>query len=63
MSYYIEGAARILNKPNVFINPSQVINRDLSILVIQTFINANNKQNYSLLEPLSATGIRGIRYY
>lgn len=47
----------------VFYNPIMEFNRDLSILALQAYINlyATHKP-VRILEPLSATGIRGIRY-
>ena len=43
-----------------FYNPSMELNRDLSILVCQWFINNNNK-HLRLLDGLAASGIRGVR--
>lgn len=66
-----EGKATILF-PNgeVFYNPVQEFNRDLSISVIQTYIDnfakASKKkrknEGINILEALSATGLRSIRY-
>ena len=44
-----------------FYNPSMELNRDLSILVNQWFINTSVKQVH-LLDGLAASGIRGMRY-
>jgi tRNA (guanine26-N2/guanine27-N2)-dimethyltransferase len=44
-----------------FYNPSMELNRDLSILVNQWFIN-QRKKHTRLLDGLAACGIRGIRY-
>jgi len=44
-----------------FYNPSMELNRDLSILVNQWFINTSKKQ-VQLLDGLAASGIRGLRY-
>ena len=71
-----EGSAVIdLPKGVVFYNPVQQFNRDLSIAVINTFQKVyseekrNGKQNLqdedakiSILEALSASGLRSIRY-
>ncbi|EGG18504.1 putative N(2),N(2)-dimethylguanosine tRNA methyltransferase [Cavenderia fasciculata] len=68
-----EGSATIVyNSQNeVFYNPVQEFNRDLSILMIQLFIEQRNKElkekgkperKFKLLEALSATGLRSIRY-
>jgi tRNA (guanine26-N2/guanine27-N2)-dimethyltransferase len=43
-----------------FYNPSMELNRDLSILVNQWFINTS-KKHVCLLDGLAASGIRGIR--
>eukprot|EP00919_Chromeraceae_sp_WS-2016_P046278 GHVR01109976.1.p1 GENE.GHVR01109976.1~~GHVR01109976.1.p1 ORF type:complete len:318 (+),score=63.83 GHVR01109976.1:39-992(+) len=89
-----EGKVKIKNPLNeVFYNPSQVFNRDLSVLICYTFakyfyfnknniFNQNNKNinkndnittpptissqengsKFEILEPLSATGLRSLRY-
>ena len=44
-----------------FYNPSMELNRDLSIIVNQWFVN-NSKQPIHLLDGLAASGIRGIRF-
>ncbi|EAN32808.1 N2-dimethylguanosine tRNA methyltransferase family protein [Theileria parva strain Muguga] len=57
----------------LFYNPPQVFNRDLSLLVLKTFILQEKKKiesdpklgnfiGVNILESLAATGIRGIRY-
>lgn len=68
-----EGKAEILvSDTNVFYNPVQEFNRDLSVLVLKTYIDDKNGQileidqtksnGIALLEALSATGLRSIRY-
>ena len=52
---FIPKAERIYDAP-VFYNPAMTLNRDLSVLVLQVL---NPK---TVLDALSATGIRGIRY-
>ncbi|GET86944.1 N(2), N(2)-dimethylguanosine tRNA methyltransferase, putative [Leishmania tarentolae] len=56
----------------VFYNPAQVVNRDLSISVIEAFSRlrlteprrrGGTKEGITILEALSATGLRAIRYY
>ena len=44
-----------------FYNPSMELNRDLSILVCQWFVN-RSKKKLNLLDGLAASGIRGIRF-
>ena len=43
-----------------FYNPAMELNRDISILVNQWFVNNNNK-SIQILDGLAASGIRGIR--
>lgn len=68
-----EGEAEILvENTNVFYNPVQEFNRDLSAAVLTTYITNRNKQaqqrggqkndGITILEALSATGLRSIRY-
>jgi tRNA (guanine26-N2/guanine27-N2)-dimethyltransferase len=70
-----EGRASVLFKgTEVFYNPVQEVNRDLSILFIKLYIeqlekerkeikNSNNgSEGVKILEALSATGLRSIRY-
>lgn len=59
----IEGSARILHpKGAVFYNPAQVVNRDLSVLVLRHHARQQTRP-LRILEALSATGLRSIRYY
>lgn len=60
----IEGSAEIiLPEGRVFYNPVQIFNRDLSIAVINAFISIEkHRSSWILLEALSATGLRAIRY-
>jgi len=44
-----------------FYNPSMELNRDLSVLVCQWFVN-NSKKHNNILDGLAASGIRGIRF-
>ncbi|XP_074027535.1 tRNA (guanine(26)-N(2))-dimethyltransferase isoform X2 [Leptinotarsa decemlineata] len=83
-----EGSAKIKTRGNVFYNPVQEFNRDLSISVISSFAKLVRKESIekegndisdfttihtedigikcengiSILEALSATGLRSIRY-
>ena len=61
-----EGSAQIffpsdVDKSEVFYNPVQNFNRDLTCLVLQTF-NEEQKHKTKLFEAFSATGLRSIRY-
>lgn len=69
-----EGSAKIsVPKGQVFYNPVQQFNRDLSISVISAFQKKYlaepktlrcfpNKSGITIMEALSATGLRSIRY-
>ncbi|KAG9510071.1 putative tRNA (guanine(26)-N(2))-dimethyltransferase, partial [Fragariocoptes setiger] len=68
-----EGQAKILAPSNVFYNPVQQFNRDLSVLVINTYLKhklygeknlriAKESGGFRILDALSATGLRSIRY-
>lgn len=46
----------------VFYNPIQEFNRDLSIAVLNTFSKMNNNKKLRILEALAASGIRSMRY-
>lgn len=57
-----------------FYNPAQELNRDLTILAVNTYftftkykkqkeINSLPSYKFSICEPLSATGLRGMRYF
>lgn len=69
-SIITEGSTSInFPKGEVFYNPVQQFNRDLSIAVIRTFAKdylSEKKKQYlpgiTVLEALSATGLRSIRY-
>ncbi|KAN0015034.1 hypothetical protein ACTFIU_001355 [Dictyostelium citrinum] len=69
----IENSATILynNQNEVFYNPVQEFNRDMSILMIKLFIEERKKEclergkpfkKIRILEALAATGLRSIRY-
>ncbi len=46
----------------VFYNPRMRLSRDISVSLINAFCLYTNRREISLVEPLSATGIRGLRY-
>ena len=51
--------ARIVSKEmGVFYNPVMGMNRDISILLL----NSINKDNLQIADPLAASGVRGIRF-
>ncbi|KNH07714.1 N(2)N(2)-dimethylguanosine tRNA methyltransferase [Perkinsela sp. CCAP 1560/4] len=58
-------------KGGAFYNKVQVVNRDLSILVVQTYIRtisscrdaSSTKHEIHVLEALGATGLRSVRYF
>lgn len=58
-----EGLAKSLHPPGkVFYNPAQVVNRDLSLLLLRHHIRTTQKP-LRILEALSASGLRSIRYF
>lgn len=46
----------------VFYNPRMRLSRDIGVAVVEAFSEHFNRQNLTIFEPLSATGIRGLRY-
>ncbi|XP_014213045.1 probable tRNA (guanine(26)-N(2))-dimethyltransferase [Copidosoma floridanum] len=59
-----EGQAKLLlDKKNIFYNPVQEFNRDLSIAVLSQYSKERSAESgLRILEALSATGLRSIRY-
>ncbi|KAK4533102.1 hypothetical protein CCYA_CCYA15G3959 [Cyanidiococcus yangmingshanensis] len=75
LAEFREGLAKILyRKGENFINPAQVVNRDLSVLVLRYFWRLLRHEHgtgdgkkrplvkLQVLEALSATGLRALRY-
>jgi len=50
--------APLSTRTSVFYNPAMIFNRDVSVLVLETLLFEGTR----LLDGLSATGVRGIRY-
>jgi tRNA (guanine26-N2/guanine27-N2)-dimethyltransferase len=46
---------------NVFYNPRMILNRDISILVAQSF-RSDFKRKLRIADPMTGSGIRGLRY-
>jgi tRNA (guanine26-N2/guanine27-N2)-dimethyltransferase len=46
----------------VFYNPFMSFSRDLSICVLKAYANVTGKKGLRVAEPLTASGVRGIRY-
>ncbi len=46
----------------VFYNPVMSFSRDLSICVLKAYANVIGKKDLRVAEPLTASGVRGIRY-
>lgn len=69
MALHVEGSASIPLKDEVFLNPPQIFNRDMTMLVADTYarrLKAEAKRpidGISVVEPLAGTGIRSIRYF
>jgi tRNA G26 N,N-dimethylase Trm1 len=59
MKRICEGSAKIAQNGRVFYNPVQEFNRDFSILALKTFAE---RKPLTVLEGLSASGLRAIRY-
>lgn len=60
-----EGQAECLfhkTSNQVFYNPIQEFNRDLSIACLNTYSKINNNKKLRILEALAASGIRSMRY-
>ena len=60
-----EGKAQVFfhkSKNEVFYNPIQEFNRDLSIAVMNTYSSINSNKKLRVLEALAASGIRSMRY-
>ncbi|MEM1691197.1 MAG: hypothetical protein QXN94_02370 [Thermofilaceae archaeon] len=63
LEYYSSSSARI--EPAwapVFYNPRMRISRDLSVAIVSAFAKASGRSKIRVCEPLSATGVRGLRY-
>ena len=66
MEYVSEGSVKLLipqaekisRQMRVFYNPAMGLNRDVSILLI----NSINKEHLQMADPLAASGVRGIRF-
>lgn len=61
-----EGCAKALyKKGEVFYNPVQVVNRDLSVQVLRWFVRerGHDAPPIKILEALSASGMRSVRYF
>jgi tRNA (guanine26-N2/guanine27-N2)-dimethyltransferase len=56
---YLERKARIKYADSAFLNPHAMFLRDLSI----AFVSGFAKRETPILDPTTATGIRGIRFY
>lgn len=56
-----EGSAKIKKSKSTFYNPAQKTNRDISVLVISEYFKT--KESIRILDAMSATGLRGIRYF
>ncbi len=46
----------------VFYNPAMEINRSISVIALEAYSRLYNYDNIVICEPLSGTGIRGLRY-
>ncbi|MDK2790207.1 MAG: tRNA (guanine26-N2/guanine27-N2)-dimethyltransferase [Methanothermococcus sp.] len=49
-------------KDKVFYNPIMEVNRDISVSVIQSFLNNFQRDEFLICDPLGGSGARGLRY-
>jgi tRNA (guanine26-N2/guanine27-N2)-dimethyltransferase len=52
---------KIRKSDEIFYNPEMIINRDISVGALAAF--SQNFERLEICEPLSASGIRGLRYF
>lgn len=45
----------------VFYNPNMIENRDIAVAVVNYFIKTTKARDFVVIDPLAATGVRGIR--
>lgn len=59
-----ENSTVIIQTNQAFYNPAQEVNRDISIMAINSFLDGANfkEPKKCIFESMSATGLRGIRY-
>jgi len=55
-------AGKQVKKDEVFYNPHMKFNRDISVLALQAFQSIYKPKLKLAIEPMAASGIRGIRY-
>jgi tRNA (guanine26-N2/guanine27-N2)-dimethyltransferase len=46
----------------VFYNPAMKVSRDISVAIVESYSQLEGRESISICEPLSATGVRGLRY-
>jgi tRNA (guanine26-N2/guanine27-N2)-dimethyltransferase len=56
-----ESSEHVPSKAPVFYNPRMELNRDLAVLVLQTYQKTVNRK-VAVCEPLTGCGVRGIRF-
>jgi len=52
----------ISKRDKVFYNPKMAVNRDISVAVLQSFLNKYRREKFLICDPLGGSGVRGIRY-
>lgn len=62
LEYYSKGRRIEPAWAPVFYNPQMKLSRDLSIALIDAYARSRGRSSLRVLEPLSATGVRGLRY-
>ncbi|HIQ33036.1 MAG TPA: tRNA (guanine(26)-N(2))-dimethyltransferase [Methanothermococcus okinawensis] len=58
----VPGERSITKKDKVFYNPKMAVNRDISVAVVQSFLNRFKRERFLVCDPLGGSGVRGIRY-
>jgi len=61
LSYYSGERAEPAWAP-VFYNPTMKVSRDISVAIVEAYARIEGRTSIRVCEPLSATGVRGLRY-
>jgi tRNA (guanine26-N2/guanine27-N2)-dimethyltransferase len=54
--------ATISKKDKIFYNPIMEVNRDISVSIVQSFLNKYDRDEFFICDPLGGSGARGLRY-
>ncbi len=61
LAFYSRGGAPEPAWAPIFYNPAAAVSRDLSVAILAAYVEALGR-SVTVCEPLSATGVRGLRY-